>query len=129
VRGTGDFAGYDQGQLVRSYMREQRPGGPSYDGVRPQTFTYDVLPAGEVAVRGGDPVHALDGEIGHITGIVMETGSRRVAYVLVHAGHLLDSKNIAVPISAVTRVDAGVQLDISSQDVTHLPPVNLHQSG
>jgi hypothetical protein len=129
VRGTGAFAGYDQGQRVQSYIRGQRPGGPSYDGVRPQTLTYDVLPAGEVAVRGGDPVHAVDGDIGHITGVVMETGSHRVAYVLLHAGHLLDSKNIAIPSRAVTRVDAGIQLDITRQDVKHLPPVNLHESG
>jgi len=29
-----------------------------------------------------------------------------MAYVLAHAGHLLGSRNIAVPVSAVTRVDA-----------------------
>jgi hypothetical protein len=49
--------------------------------------------------------------------------------VLLHAGHLLGSKNIAIPISTVTRVDAGIQLDITKQDVKHLPPVNLHPSG
>jgi PRC-barrel domain len=105
-----------------------RPGA-GVDGRLPQTFTYDVLPSGQVAVRGGDPVHALDGDIGHITGVVIEAGSRRVAYLLLHAGHLLGSKNIAVPISAVTRVDAGIELGITRQDVKHLPPVNIHQPG
>jgi hypothetical protein len=80
-----------------------------------------------VAVRGGDPVHAIDDDIGHITGVVMDAGSHQVAYVLLHAGHLLGRKNIAVPSSAVTRVDAGIQLDITRQDVKHLPPVNLQQ--
>ena len=76
----------------------------------PRTFTYDVLPAGKVALRGDDPVHAIDGAIGHITGVVIDPASRQVAYLLLHAGHLL-GKNIAVPVSAVTRIDAGIQLD------------------
>jgi len=105
---------------------QSRPDG--VPGRLPQTFTYDVQPAGEVAVRGGDPVYAIDGDIGHITGVAVDAGSRRVAYVLLHAGHLLGRKNIAVPISAVTRVDAGIQLDITRQHVKHLPPVNLQQS-
>ncbi len=62
---------------------------------------------------------------GHITGVVAEAASRQVAYLLLLAGHLLGSKNIAVPISAVTRVDAGILLDIARQDVRHLPPVDL----
>lgn len=127
VRGTGDYARYDQGQPVRPYyiQKGSRPGA-GIDGRLPQTSTYDVLPAGHVAVHGGDPVHAIDGEIGHITGVVMDAGSRQPAYVLLHAGHLLEHKNVAVPIRAVTRVDAGIQLDITRQEVKHLPPVNLH---
>ncbi|MGH3154722.1 MAG: hypothetical protein ACRDOB_28900 [Streptosporangiaceae bacterium] len=53
----------------------------------PETFTYDVLPTGKVAVHGGDPVCALDGDIGHIIGVVIDAGSRHVAYLLLHAGH------------------------------------------
>jgi hypothetical protein len=104
---------------------QSRPDG--VPGRRPQTFTYDVLSAGEVAVRGGGPVYAIDGDIGHITGVVMDGGSRQVAYVFLRARHLLGRKNIAVPISTVTGVDAGIQLDITRQDVKHLPPVNLQQ--
>lgn len=132
VRGTGDYARYDQGDRVRPYSSSRvvsRLGTAGVDGLRPQTFTYDVLPAGEVAVHGDDPVHAIDGDIGHITGLVMDAGSRRVAYVLLRAGHLLEHKNIAVPIRAVTRVDVGIQLNLTRQEVKHLPPVDLHHSG
>jgi hypothetical protein len=92
----------------------------------PTTFTYDVLPAGKVALRGDDPVQALDGPIGHITGVAAHPVSRRIAYLLLHAGHLL-GKNIAVPISAVTRLNAGIQLGITKHDVKHLPPLDLQQ--
>ena len=92
----------------------------------PQAFTYDVLPAGKVALRGDDPADALDGAVGHIIGVAAAAGSRQVAYLLLHAGHPL-GKNIAVPISAVTRLDAGIQLNITKHDVKHLPPVDLQQ--
>jgi hypothetical protein len=80
VRGTGDYARYDQGHPVQPYGAQEgsRPG-VGVHGRQPQTFTYDVLPAGEVAVRGGDPVHAIDADIGHITGVVIDAGSRQVA--------------------------------------------------
>jgi hypothetical protein len=94
----------------------------------PQTFTYDVLPAGKVALRGDDPVHALDGAIGHVTGVLMDAGSRQVAYVLMHSGGPL-GKSTAVPVSAVTRIDTGIQLGISKHDVRRLPPVDLQQPG
>lgn len=111
------------------YMTSGRGGlGFGVYGPGPQTFTYDVLPAGKVALRGDDPVHAIDGAIGHITGVATAAGSHQVAYLLLHAGHPL-GKNIAIPISAVTRVDAGVQLGITKNDVKHLPPVTLHQPG
>ncbi len=91
---------------------------------RPQGFTFDVLPAGRIALRGDDPVHALDGIAGHLTGVATDTESHQVAYLLVHTGHPL-GKNDAVPASAVNRLDAGIQLDITKHDVRHLPPVNV----
>lgn len=90
----------------------------------PQTFTYDVLPAGKVALRGDDPVDAIDGHIGHVTGVATDAGSSQVAYLLLHEGHPL-AKNIAIPVSAVTRIDAGIQVGITKHDVKHLPPVKL----
>lgn len=83
VRGTGDYARYDQGTPVRPYFAQARSWpGAGVDDRLPQTFTYDVLPSGEVAVRGGDPVHAIDGAIGHITGVVIDAGSCQVACLL-----------------------------------------------
>jgi hypothetical protein len=127
VRGTGDYARYDQGQRVRPYFAQQRSRpGAGVNGRLPQTFTYDILPAGHIAVRAGDPVHAIDGDTGHITGVVADAGSHRVAYLLLQTGHLLGRKNIAVPVRAVARMDAGIRLDITRQEVKRLPPVSLH---
>ena len=92
----------------------------------PMTVTYDTLPLGEVAVRRGQRVHASDGTIGLVQGLVLDPGSRHVTHVLLQEGHLWGRKQVAIPVSAVTEVDADrVELTLTKQQVQHLPPVNI----
>jgi sporulation protein YlmC with PRC-barrel domain len=101
-------------------------GGPAAAvGAGPPTITYDTLPVGEVAVRRGDHVHATDGSIGQVQGLVIEPRSRHVTHVLLEEGHLWGRKEVAIPISAVAGVDAGVRLGISKQEVQDLPAVDV----
>ena len=89
------------------------------------TVTYDTLPLGEVAVRRGEQVHATDGNIGQVQGLVIDPGSRHVTHVLLQEGHLWGRKEVAIPISAVTEVGDGIQLNITKQQVQDLPPVDI----
>ena len=95
------------------------------------TITYDTLPLGEVAVRRGERVHATDGTIGQVQGLVIDPGSRHVTHLLLQEGHLGGRKQIAIPITAVTAAgEDGVQLSITKQQVQDLPPVGIdHPSG
>jgi hypothetical protein len=131
VPGTGDYSQYKQGQSGSqvSDMENLVRGGLSITGRLPQTFTYDSIPPGKVAVRGGDHVHATDGDIGQVRGLAVAPGSHRVTHVLLREGHLWGHKQVAIPISAVTRLDAGIQLSITKQQVKHLPSVNLDPPG
>lgn len=91
-------------------------------GVGPLSVTWDTLPFGEVAVRGGEHVHATDGDIGQVQGLVMDPGSRQVTRVLLQEGHVFGRKVVAIPIGAVTEVnDNGIQLNITRQQVKDLP--------
>ena len=94
-------------------------------------ITYDTLPLGEVAVRRGEHVHATDGTIGQVQGLVIDPGSHHVTHLLLQEGHLWGRKQIAIPITAVTAVgEDGVQLSITKQQVQDLPPVGIdHPSG
>jgi hypothetical protein len=88
----------------------------------PVSATYDTLPSGEVAVRGGDHVHASDGNIGQVQGLVIDSGSRQVTHVLLQEGHVVGRKVVAIPAAAVTGVsENGVQLSITRQQVKDLP--------
>jgi sporulation protein YlmC with PRC-barrel domain len=88
------------------------------------TVTEDSVPLGEVEVQRGDRVHATDGEIGRVQGLVIDPGSHHVTHVLLQEGHLWGSKEVAIPIGAVTDVEAGIRLNITKQQVEDLPPVD-----
>jgi sporulation protein YlmC with PRC-barrel domain len=88
----------------------------------PPSVTYNTLPSGEVAVRGGEHVHATDGNIGQIQGLVIDSGSHQVTHVLLQEGHVFGRKVVAIPFGAVTGVNQdGIQLNITKQQVKDLP--------
>ena len=90
-----------------------------------QMVTSDAVPLGEVDVRRGDPVHATDGDIGRVQGLVIDRRSRHVTHVLLQEGHLWGRKDVAIPISAVASTSGGIRLTIAKQQVQDLPPVDI----
>ena len=92
-------------------------------GAGNEMVTTDSVPSGDVAVYRGDPVHAIDGEIGHVRGLVIDAASHHVTHVLLHEGHLFSRKDVAIPIGAVTRIGDTIQLSITKRQVDDLPPV------
>lgn len=103
------------------------PGGSH--GPRRRTITYDSVPLGEVQVRRCEHVHATDGEIGQVEGLVINPDDHQVTHVLLQEGHLWGRKEVAIPISAVTGVEAGIRLNLSKQQVEELPPVAIKHPG
>jgi sporulation protein YlmC with PRC-barrel domain len=94
-----------------------------------QTVTYDTIPLGEVEVRRGDAVQATDGSIGRVHGLVVDPRTHHVTHVLLAEGHLWGKKEVAIPIRSVTRVDEGIQLNITKKQVEDLPPVDIDHPG
>jgi len=99
------------------------PGGPPLGIPEPAPIVVqDVIPIGETEVSPGDPVHALDGEIGHVQGFLVHPDDRRITHVLLREGHLWGRKKVAIPISAVTGAEAGIRLNLTKKQVEDLPP-------
>ncbi len=91
-----------------------------------QMVTYDTVPLGEVEVHRGDPVHATDGNIGRVQGLVIDSRNRHVSHVLLQEGHLWGRKEVAIPISAVTGIDEdGMKLSLTKRQVQDLPSVDI----
>lgn len=91
----------------------------------PHAVISDRIPAGEVQVRRDELVHATDGWIGHVRGLVVDPRDHCVTHVLLEEGHLWGKKRVAIPITAVTSIDDGVRLDLSKQQLEDLPAVGL----
>jgi sporulation protein YlmC with PRC-barrel domain len=87
--------------------------------------TRDRLPPGEVGVRRGQRVHAKDGEIGAVEGLVVEPAHGHVTHVLLQEGHLWGRKQVAIPIDAVTSLDEGIRVNLAKREIEDLPAVVL----
>jgi PRC-barrel domain len=121
-----DQLGYGAGQVLAWPYYPLGAMGSAGMASGPQSITYDRVPAGEVEVRRGEHVHATDGNIGRVRGLVIDPHDHHVTHVLLEEGHLWGKKEVAIPIDAVTDVAAdGVRLDLTRDEVRDLPPVDL----
>jgi sporulation protein YlmC with PRC-barrel domain len=133
VPGTRGYAAYGPEQVL-SWPYSSLGGGAGVEGDMvtgfSETVTYDTVPAGEVTVRRGERVHATDGDIGQVEGLVIDPRNHHVTHVLLQEGHLWGRKEVAIPISAVTGIDDGIRLNITKHQVQDLPPVDIdHPNG
>ncbi len=130
--GSPGYPGYEPHQvLALPYYRGGLGSvGSMSDRNISQTVTYDTVPLGEVEVRRGEHVHATDGDIGRVQGLVIDPCGHHVTHVLLQEGHLWGRKDVAIPIGAVTSVGNGIRLNITKREVADLPPVDIdHQGG
>ena len=119
--GTGGMSGMGPGGVG---MRGMGTGAMGM-GAGPHAITSDRVPVGEVELRRGEHVHATDGPIGRVQGLVVDSSDHHVTHVLLDEGHLWGEKRVAIPIGAVTRVGDGVRLNLTKDQVRDLPPVDV----
>ena len=77
---------------------------------------------GETDIGRGEPVHALDSEIGRVHGCRIDPDDHRVTHVLLAEGHMWGHKEVTIPASAVTKVENGIWLSLTKKQVEDLPP-------
>jgi sporulation protein YlmC with PRC-barrel domain len=85
----------------------------------------DRVPVGEVEVHRGDQVHARDGWIGSVEGLVVDPTDHHVTHVLLEQGHLWGRKQVAIPIGGTSRVHKEIRVELTKQQVQELPAVEL----
>jgi uncharacterized protein YrrD len=114
---TGKYDGFSTTSM---YFGVGRPLGH-----HPQPMYSDSVPLGEIEIRQGDPVHAKDGPIGKVQGLVIDPADHHVTHVLLQEGHFWGHKQVAIPIGVSNRVDYEVRVDLTKDEVEALPPVSL----
>jgi hypothetical protein len=107
--GTGGLTAYPPGPI---------PG--------PKIEVESRIPADEVGIRRGEPVHAADGDIGHVRGLIVDPVDEGVTHVLLDEGHLWARKQVAIPIGAVSVIGGGgVKVHLTKDQIKDLPPVDF----
>jgi sporulation protein YlmC with PRC-barrel domain len=103
---------------------EETDYGPASQtpGMHITAWEYPV-DAGDVRMRGGEPVYAADGEIGRVRGFVAEPHSQAITHVLLDEGHLWGKKEVAIPMSAITALGGGIGLLLTVEQVRELPSI------
>ena len=131
IPGSGGYRQYGPEQVLAWPYYGLGGSGVAGDTVQApsETVTYDSLPAGEVAFRRGMSVHAADGQIGQVEGLVLNPRDGRVTHVLLQEGHLWGRKEVAIPVGAVTEVADGIRLSLSRHEVRDLPAVDIGHPG
>ena len=118
-------AGYLAGQVYMwPYFPLDVTAGATGMAAVPGPVTYDKVPVGEVDVRRGEQVHATDGDIGRVQGLLVDPRDHRVTHVLLDEGHLWGRHQVAIPISVIDSVDDGIHLTLSRGQVKQLPDVS-----
>ena len=87
--------------------------------------TRDVLPPGEIGIRRGQTVHASDGEIGRVEGLVVDSVQGHVTHVLLQEGHLWGRKQVAIPVGAVEKIDRDIMVTLTKHESEALPAVGV----
>ncbi|MGO9078182.1 MAG: hypothetical protein ACLQDY_03965 [Streptosporangiaceae bacterium] len=123
---SGYSGDYDPADVVGGYGYAASLTGGAYVagagiGYHPRAVTRDAVPEGETEIRHGDRVHATDGEIGRVEGLIVGSDGQRVTHVLLQEGHLWGRKEVAIPVSAVLGVDDGIRLSLTKKQVEELP--------
>jgi hypothetical protein len=95
--------------------------------VEPQVVSYERVPLGEVQIRRGEAVHATDGDIGRVRGLIVDPTDNQVTHVLLDEGHLWGKKEIAIPISSATVTAEGIEVGLTKDEVKDLPSVEIGQ--
>jgi len=111
--GTGGRAPYVAGRDL------PQPYGGLGDviGNVPQPITFEMIPRGDVEVRGEEHVQATDGEIGRVRGLVVDRGSGHVTHLLLQEQHLWGHRAVAIPVEDVATIANDIQLNIEKRDV------------
>ena len=132
LAGTGQRTAYGPGERVLAWPYYGLAFSPALTGMapgvnpQPAVTTVERIPVGEVSIRRGERVHAVDGEIGRVRGLVVVPPDSEVSHVLLDEGHLWGRKRVAIPVRDVAGIDDdGVAVRLTKDEIKDLPPVDV----
>jgi uncharacterized membrane protein/sporulation protein YlmC with PRC-barrel domain len=116
-----DWEHYQAGEWSEPYA--------STVGTQYKTEEELLIPKGELAIGRGTRVDATDGHVGIVGELVIDPKTGHISHVVLEESHLLSKHDVAVPVSAIDRVeDDTVYLKLDRHGIETLPaiPIKRH---
>ena len=85
---------------------------------------HEQIPPGELAIRRGAQVIAMDGPVGKVDEFLVDPGSGSVTHIILREGHLWGQKDVVIPISQVDYLmENSVYLKLDKNHIMALPAI------
>lgn len=82
----------------------------------------DAIPPGELAVRQGARVEAIDGRVGRLDEFLIDPVNERVSHLVMREGHLWGQRDVTIPVSQIDRLgEDAIYLKLNKKQVEALP--------
>jgi sporulation protein YlmC with PRC-barrel domain len=99
---------------------------PEEDGVI--QVEIERVPPGELAVRRGTHVKAVDGRVGQVDEFLVDPVSEHITHLILREGHLWGQKDVTIPISEIARIEEDtVHLKLTKKQIETLPTISVRR--
>jgi hypothetical protein len=89
---------------------------------------HEHIPPGELAVRRGARVEASDGHAGQVDEFLVDPETCHITHLVMREGHLWGTKDIAIPVSDVVRLDQDtVYVGLDKGQIEALPSIPVRR--
>jgi len=89
---------------------------------------YEQVPPGELAVRRGARVKALNGDIGQVDEFVINPETGYITHLVLREGLPWDKKHVTIPVSEIARIEENtVYLKLKKAEIKALPSIPLRR--
>lgn len=92
------------------------------------SLEHEHIPAGELAVRRGARVRAIDDDVGQVDEFLVDPNGRHITHLVMREGHLWGTREIAIPVSAISHIrEETVFLKLRRAEVEALPTIPIRR--
>jgi hypothetical protein len=96
------------------------PGNSDGSGAVAQGVGYANVPEGQLDVRIGARIDALDGHVGTLRGLVVELPEATVSFLFVAGGHLFGRREVPVPVAIIEAGTDALRVNASKRSLQAL---------
>jgi len=88
------------------------------------------VPPGELAVKRGTRVEAVDGRVGRVDEFLVNSENEHITHLVMREGHLWGQKDIAIPVSEIDHIKENTAyLKLSKDEIELLPVIPMRRWG